>query len=68
MAKKERDPLADIPPACVVRQFLVESERKSQRLRVLLELAEKVEAAGGVAVIEAGRPGAPVQQTDGECS
>ena len=42
MASKSYDPLAFIPSAAVIRSELEKTERLAHRLRILLDLAEKL--------------------------
>lgn len=46
--KKDYDPLSVIPSADVVRRWLAETERLAERYRILLQLAEQMEKAGGI--------------------
>lgn len=43
VAKRDSKQLNGIPPSRVVRGLLIESERRSERLRALLDLAELTE-------------------------
>jgi hypothetical protein len=43
MAKISADPLKCIPSADEVRRRLTEAERQAMRLRILLDVAEKIE-------------------------
>jgi hypothetical protein len=46
MRGKSFDPLTFIPSAAAVRKQLCETERLAERLRVLLQVAERIEAVG----------------------
>ena len=48
MARKPYDPLDLVPSAKAVRKKLAETLLLAERLRVLLELAERLEAAAAV--------------------
>jgi hypothetical protein len=41
---RQADPLTCIPSADIVRRQLTEAEQRAERLRILLEVAEKIEA------------------------
>lgn len=54
MPAKTANPLSAIPSADVVRRRLSETEREAEKLRILLDLAEKIERADSTPSKEAG--------------
>ncbi len=46
--RKPFDPLDFVPDAAVIRKNLEETESLAERLRILLEVAERIELAGTV--------------------
>ena len=50
MARRSFDPLTLIPPAHVIREKLRETELLATRLRIILDLAERLERPVGAGV------------------
>lgn len=55
MARRAFDPLALVPPAGVIRDKLRETEHLAARLRIMLDLAERLEQSARAATPAADR-------------